>query len=457
MPASILIGFFPIFFIAYWFLGRHTGARNLLLLAAGYLVYAWGHPGWLILLLALTALDYVIQKQVYPIPGLRKAGLIAGLVGNLGVWLCCKYAGSLLAWLGISQSMPAAIPLGFSFYMLRKVSYLLEMYNGRLHLPHTFLDYALYVSFLPQLISGPIEKPQRLLPQITQPIRWDWGLVSRAAPLLVMGLLKKMVIADNLNLIVTRIFNLELPSRLLLAAGSIGYAFQLYADFSGYTDLSRGLACLLGYETSENFNNPYAALTPQDFWNRWHITFSVFLRDYLFFPLRRLMLSMKSGFRSFLAGLLPPLLIMLASGIWHGNGWTFLLWGGFHGLLIAGYQALHVDKALQRANPLVKLIAWGILFPLIIFGWGLFRANNLPWFIRALQKGPWGASGNLLIVFLSVMAMIVIFCVPLLLHWLLEAAGRLKRFLMPVYLAAAVVLLILFAGSGLQDFVYAGF
>ena len=452
-----LLSLIPLFLIAFWLAGRHVAVRNLLLLAAGYLVVAWGHPGWLLLLVVLTLIDYVILSRVYPVPKLKKAGLAAGLVINIGAWLCFKYAGSLWGWLGMNLPASAAIPLGLSFYMLRKVSYLLEAYHGRLPASHNVLDYALYVAFLPQLVSGPIEKPQRLLPQISHASRWDWGLVSRALPMLVMGLLKKMVIADNLNMIVTRIFNLDLPSRLLLAAGSLGYAFQLYADFSGYTDLSRALALLLGFETSENFNSPYAALTPQDFWNRWHITFSVFLRDYIFFPLRRFLLSTQWGSRVFLAGFLPPMLAMLASGIWHGTGWTFLLWGSFHGLLIVGYQVLHVDRALQGARLPSRVIAWSIMFSLIVFGWGLFRASSLPWFIHTMLDGPWGASGNLLIAFLSVMAMIVAFCIPLLLRRLLKATGRLKRILMPAYLAAAVVLLIIFAGSGLQDFVYAGF
>jgi Predicted membrane protein involved in D-alanine export len=191
-----------------------------------------------------------------------------------------------------------------------------------------------------------------------------------------------MAVADNLGIIVERIFRLDLPSRMLLTAGSLGFAFEIYADFSGYTDLSRGFAGLLGFETSQNFNQPYLAINLQDFWQRWHMSLSNWLRDFIFFPLRRALLKI-SGCRRGLADWAAPLATMLVSGFWHGWGWTFVAWGLYHGLLLA------IDRKVQRfrkreLNLYQMCLQRGFTFMLVLAGWSIFRAPSLGWLMRSL-------------------------------------------------------------------------
>lgn len=441
----------PCLLLLYWLTRRQPRWNNLLLLAGGYALYSWGHLGWGLLLFLLSGLDYLIARTVFPLSNLRKAALVFSLAVNIGVWLTFKYGTSLESgWLA-----DFGMPLGISFYLLRKLAFLLDSYRGRLTQPLRFVDYALYVSFYPQIFSGPIERPGQFLTQLERPRELRWDQIARAFPLLLLGLFKKMAIADNLGIIVDRIFRLDLPSRLLFAAGSFGYAFELYADFSGYTDLSRGAACLLGFETSPNFDHPYLALTPQDFWNRWHMTFSHWLRDYVFFPLRRWLLQTAEG-QPWLADWGAPILTMLLSGLWHGTGWTYLLWGLYYGLLLAVCQVSGWRRVESKAWPL-RVVSWAGTFALVAAGWGLFRAPSLAWLAQVVLHAPWGASGNNRIALLGVAPMILVYSAPLALLALVERSGPARRYLEPLYYALLAALLVVFSASGLQDFVYTAF
>ena len=441
----------PFLLLLYWLTRRSPRWNNLLLLLGGYGLYSWGHLGWGLLLFLLSALDYWIVQKAFPNTNLRKAALIFSLAVNIGAWLLFKYGASLdSGWLA-----EFGVPLGISFYLLRKLAFLLDSYRGRLTQPLSFVDYALYVSFYPQIFSGPIERPARFLAQLAQPRDLRWHTIARAFPLLLLGLFKKMAIADNLGIIVDRIFRLDLPSRLLFAAGSFGYAFELYADFSGYTDLSRGAACLLGFETSPNFDHPYLALTPQDFWNRWHMTFSHWLRDYVFFPLRRWLLQ-SMGKQRRLADWAAPILTMLLSGFWHGTGWTYLLWGLYYGLLLAICQVSDWGRVNAKPWPM-RVVSWTGTFVLVVAGWGLFRAPSLAWVANVFLRAPWGASGNNRIALLGVVPMILVYSSPLALLALVERSGPARRYLEPVFYALLGAVLVVFSASGLQDFVYTAF
>jgi alginate O-acetyltransferase complex protein AlgI len=443
----------PLILIAYYFTSRFLLVNNLILLAGGLLLYSWGHPAWGLLLFFLTALDYLLVKVLFPSKKYRKFALGIGLVVNISTWLLCKYSSSISGgWI-----MSVGLPLGITFYMLRKISYLLDAYSGKFNLPHNFLDYALYVSFFPQIYSGPLERADDFIAQIRKPRSLAWDHLAKALPLLLMGLFKKIVVADNLKMIVTRIFNLDSPSRLLLAAGSFGFAFEIYADFSGYTDISRGFSYLLGFETSENFNSPYLALSFQDFWNRWHITFSSWLRDYIFFPLRRLSLQLSGERTKILADLLPPVMTMLVSGIWHGTGWTYLAWGLYHGVWMAVFQVSGLNRAAAGGNRFNKVILWVVTFTLIVFGWAIFRAPNLAWLLNVLVHSTWGVSGDQKIALLSIVPMIFIYILPLLLQYLIKVSGKARSVLEPAFYAVVLTLLVIFAASGVQDFVYTTF
>lgn len=441
----------PALLLVYWLTCRNLRVNNLVLLIGSYWLYSWGHPLWGLLLFCLSWLDYWLVRKLFASAKYRRAALYLGLVINVGAWLLVKYGSST----GTGALTSFGFPLGMSFYLLRKLSYLLDSYRGNFSRPHSFIEYALYVSFYPQILSGPIERPEMFVAQLQQPRSLTWERTSHAFPLLLMGLFKKMVIADNLGMIVDRIFRLDAPSRLMLAAGSLGFTFELYADFSGYTDLSRGFACLLGFETSENFDHPYLALTPQDFWNRWHMTLSQWLRDYIFFPLRRWLLR-KAGGSRWLVDWTVPIITMLLSGLWHGTGWTYLLWGFYYGLLLAFCQVSGWNRV--RDQPwFVKGLSWAITFALIVLGWSIFRAPSLTWLVEIWLHSPWGASGNNLIALLSVLTMIAVYALPLLLQLLVSRTGHARRILEPAFYALLAAILVIFSASGLQDFVYTAF
>ncbi len=439
----------PLMLVVYWITSKKAKLNNFLLLLFGFFLYSWGHPLWSLLLTLLTVLNYLFiwlwsKKKT-------KIILIMTMLMNITAWLFSKYYNSWGGFFGVSLGFP----LGISFYILRIMAYLLDSFKGKNKTLHGFVEYALYISYYPQIFSGPVEKPGDFLERIHKPRQFDWNMITSALPLLFMGVFKKIVVADNLGMIVDRIFRLEQPSRLMLAAGSLGFTFEIYADFTGYTNISRGFSYLLGIETSENFNHPYIALTPQDFWNRWHITFSTWLRDYVFFPLRRWALGALGGSRV-LVDFFTPVITMLVSGFWHGTGWTYLVWGLFYGLLLAIYQTLGLNR-LAVKNSLTKIISWMVMFGLIVIGWMVFRAPNLGWLIQVIRFSPWGGSGNQLIALLGVMTMILMYITPLLLYSLVKKSGKMREFLEPIYYALAVVILAIFVASGLQDFVYTTF
>jgi D-alanyl-lipoteichoic acid acyltransferase DltB (MBOAT superfamily) len=260
------------------------------------------------------------------------------LILNLGVLAFFKYYNffsedfaELVNSLGIQGDIfliKILLPAGLSFYTLRKLGYMIDVSRGILQPSRSLINFALYVSFFPQIVAGPIDRPQKLLPQIEATRLWRMDLLYSAWPLILMGLFKKIVIANSVSPIIDRIFHLEEPTFLLATVGALGFTLQILADFSAYTDLSRGVAFLLGFDTSENFKSPYLSLTPTDFWNRWHITLSTWLRDYIFFPVRRSLLKRQNHLPNLLVQAGPPLITMLLCGLWHGAGWTFILWGG---------------------------------------------------------------------------------------------------------------------------------
>ena len=194
----------------------------------------------------------------------------------------------------------------------------MDIYRKTVDIEENFIQFALYIAFFPQVIAGPIESHRKFMPQINEIRKWSSHYFQSAWPLLVMGFFKKIVIADNIKIIVDKIYLLEQPSKFLLIVGTLAFTLQILMDFSAYTDLSRGLAYLLGLETSKNFQNPYLALTPTQFWDRWHITLSDWLRDYIFFPLRRHAMRAYRKRYQYFAILIPPIIAMLVSGLWHG-------------------------------------------------------------------------------------------------------------------------------------------
>jgi alginate O-acetyltransferase complex protein AlgI len=251
---------------------------------------------------------------------------------------------------------------------------------------------------------------------------------------------------------VDRIFSLKEPTLALLFIGSLGFALQILADFSAYTDLARAVARLFGFETSENFRSPYLSLTPTDFWNRWHITLSTWLRDYIFFPLRRALL--RSRLPRFMIDALPPLVTMFVSGLWHGAGWTYVVWGLSYGVLIVIYQAIGMGGAWKPASKWTGFAAWLVMFAFIIFSFAIFRTPSLGWLGSVLTSGQWGGSADHLAVTVSTLSLMAFYAAPLIMKMLMDRRLPLDSFWHDLYYVAATVAMLAYLNSAAPDFIY---
>ena len=453
------LAFFLIVLAVYWLLRKHTW-QNVFLLAAGYVFYAWTHP-WYAILLGLSTLgDYGIALAMSK--SARKNGwLAASLALNLLVLGFFKYynffipqvAGSL-ASLGIETNawmVKVLLPAGLSFFTLKKLGYVLEVWKENLQPTSNLVSFALFVSFFPQINAGPIDRAQKLLPQIDAPRLWKAGNFYRAWPLLVMGFFKKFVVANGVSATVGRIFHIAEPTGELALAGALGFSLQVLADFSAYTDIARGIALLMGFETSENFRAPYLSLTPTEFWNRWHMTLSFWMRDYIFFPLRRKL--MRARLPSWLTDALPPFITMLVSGIWHGAGWTFAAWGAWYGILIVLYQAAGIRGDFNPSNPFKRALSWLVMFVFINFGWLLFSAPSLAWVGRAFTN-PFLGTLEEQSVALLMFTLTAVFSVPMLAKHLLDRHVKSDSILHSLFYALATVVMIVYVNSATPDFVY---
>ncbi|RPI91978.1 MAG: MBOAT family protein [Chloroflexi bacterium] len=454
--------FFAILFIAYWFM-RERRWQNLLLLVASYVFYGWLTPWYAVLLGASTLGDFILARRMRQRTDKTKVYLGLSLILNLGVLAFFKYysffnsqvaealtgAGLPVNWLFINVFLPA----GLSFYTLKKLAYMFDVSRGLLEPSDDLVAFGLYVSFFPQIVAGPIDRYQKLMPQIQQKRVWQAEFFYSAWPLLVTGFFKKIVVADTIRSVVDRIFALNEPSMLLVIAGALGFTLEILADFSAYTDLARGIAQLLGFNTSENFNKPYLSLTPTEFWNRWHITLSIWLRDYIFFPVRRALLRRRQPLPAWLNQSIPPLVTMFISGIWHGAGLTFVVWGIYYGVLIAGCQLVGLRGDWQPAGRLKSFFAWLVMFAFIAFGWLIFRAPSLSWLLDVFQHSEWTHGQADLIVALTVLSMTLAYSLPIYIKHLLDEYVP-GGFVHSFYYAALTIGIVIFTSSVTSDFIY---
>ncbi|RJP82412.1 MAG: MBOAT family protein [Candidatus Zixiibacteriota bacterium] len=372
-----------------YYLLRHR-EQNFFLLAASYLFYAWWDWRFLGLLLTTTLVDYMVGLRLAAPgpPGRRRAWLLLSLGVNLGILGTFKYynfffdsAVDLLGFIGLGGgdhlTLRFLLPVGISFYTFKSLSYTIDVYRGTGPATRNLAHYALYVAFFPQLVAGPIDRAWKMLPQFEKPRVITWGLLEKGLLLILLGYLKKVVIADNLGLLVYQCFNRpEAMSSLSLALGVYYFAFQIYFDFSGYTDIARGIAHLLGMNLMINFRQPYFSQSIREFWTRWHISLSRWLRDYVYTPL-----SYHRGLNRVGRNLL---ITMALCGLWHGATWNFVLWGVFFGVLQWMEWPLLRRRGEDFPNPPRTLGQWpgailrmAVVFHLVCLSWILFRAPDL--------------------------------------------------------------------------------
>jgi alginate O-acetyltransferase complex protein AlgI len=367
-------------FVAYWVL-RNQRARMLVLLCASIYFYARWNV-WLVGLVLGTALfDYWIAIRIEDTadPHRRRLYLTASLCVTLGLLAFFKYTNFLvsLSWpalhlLGAAVDPPfyrIVLPLGISFYTFETVSYVVDVYRRRLPAERKLLDYSLFLLFFPHLIAGPIVRPADFLPQLRVLQRFDWTRMELGLRFFLLGFIKKAVIADQVALLVDPVY--AAPSDYTtgaLWAATVGYAIQIYCDFSGYSDMAIGCAHAFGLRLPQNFDLPYFSLNIAEFWRRWHISLSTWLRDYLYIPLGGNRGSSFDTYRNLLV-------TMLLGGLWHGAAWTFVFWGAYHGVLLALHRALPWPRWLGQ--PAFAPLRAGVTFLCVCLGWVLFRARSL--------------------------------------------------------------------------------
>ncbi|TPE43067.1 MBOAT family O-acyltransferase [Pontibacter mangrovi] len=380
--------FFPVVVTLYFLLPPNR--RWILLLVASYYFYMSWKAAYAIILVISTLIDYSCSRMMgrYEDKAKRKPWLWLSLVSNLGILLLFKYynffndsARGVAEALNVPYAMPAfelLLPMGISFYTFQTMSYSIDVYNGRIKPERHLGIFALFVTFFPQLVAGPIERAGNLLGQLRQHHDFNYARVVAGLRRMAWGFFKKIVIADNLALMVNQVYNnptdFEGFSHIL---ASVFFAFQIYCDFSGYSDIAIGAAQVLGIRLMENFRSPYFAKSIPEFWSRWHISLSTWFRDYLYIPLGgNRVVKWRWYYNLFI--------VFMVSGLWHGASWTFVIWGALHGI----YQVFGILTKAQRnafvrqigltAHPqLYKWVQVLTVFFLVCFSWIFFRANTI--------------------------------------------------------------------------------
>jgi alginate O-acetyltransferase complex protein AlgI len=465
----IYILFLTLVTLAYWRLGWRQ--QNIMLLAASYVFYGWWDVRFLALIATSTVVDFYCAKAIAASGDShrRRAMLILSLVVNLGFLAIFKYFNffvdsfaSTLEAIGFHQTPVAVLrillPPGISFYTFQEVAYIVDVYKRKLPPSESLIDYALFVSLFPHLIAGPIQRPSHLLPQVQSPRRFDRDRFFDGLLLILSGLFRKAVIADNCALLADAAFSGRMgpPSFAVVAIGTYAFAWQIYGDFSGYSDIARGSAQLLGFHFMVNFRQPYLATSLQDFWRRWHISLSTWLRDYLYIPLGGNRDGEARTYRNLM-------LTMLLGGLWHGANWTFVVWGGIHG---AGLSVERFVRRLfsrdEQAEPALwtpgAWISRVFIFHLVCLAWVFFRAPSIGeavTFLRGLGSFVWIPEYGTALRFLA------LFSIPLFIvdlfnesrreEYLFERTNEMRRVAVGICLMAAVTLL---AANQLNAFIY---
>ena len=383
---SGLFLFIFVAFLALYLLLRRTTTLRILYVVAFSLFFYYKSSGIYFLLLVFAAVsDYLIAHSIARTKDVRtkKRWVAASVVINLGMLGYFKYTNffveiaNSIVGAGFLDFQNIFLPVGISFFVFQSMSYTIDVYRGAIKPLDRWIDYIFYLSFFPQLVAGPIVRAKDFIPQIRKPMEVTQRMFGMAIGLIIIGLIKKAIISDYISLnFVDRIFDEPgLYSGFECLMGIYGYALQIYCDFSGYSDMAIGIALLLGFRFPKNFNAPYKSATITEFWRRWHISLSSWLRDYLYISLGG---NRKGKVRTYL----NLLLTMVLGGLWHGAAVRFVLWGALHGVALAVHKMWMAIVPWAKAkgddmNPVTRIIGWFITFNIVCLGWLLFRAEDM--------------------------------------------------------------------------------
>lgn len=389
--------FLVIVFVLYWFFKNNFKKQNIILLISSYVFYGWWDYRFLFLIAFSTVVDFFLAKKISKIEHnkKRKFYLSISVFINIGLLFFFKYYNFFLdtfiesfTFFGTSISanrLNIILPVGISFYTFQTLSYTIDVYRNKLKATNNFIAFASFVSFFPQLVAGPIERATNLLPKFTTFRHFTYKESKLAVQLIVWGFFKKLVIADNAAVIVDGIFsNYDTQSSLSLWVGAILFSFQIYADFSGYSDIAIGTAKLFGIDLMTNFKFPYFSKNLIDFWRRWHISLSTWFRDYVYFPLG-------GSKQKELITVRNIAIVFLISGFWHGANWTFIFWGTIHAFIFI--VVFYFKKYLPKFQ--LNFFSTMYTFFVVTIAWVFFRANTIATSFNYVQKMFTFSSGKM--------------------------------------------------------------
>ena len=415
--SAAYVVFLSLVALVYWRLAFRP--QNRFLLAASYFFYGWWDWRFLILMAGSTLVDYYIARAIGRASKerVRRSLLILSLALNFSFLAVFKYFNffadsfsHVAMFIGLKDVPPVVwriiLPPGISFYTFQEVAYIVDVYHRRVEAADSLIDYALFISLFPHLIAGPIQRPSHLLPQVQRERVWNSAKAFDGLVLILEGLFRKVVIADNCALLANAAFggHFGAPNTMTVLLGTYAFAWQIYGDFSGYSNIARGSAQILGFHFMVNFRQPYLAQSLQDFWRRWHISLSTWLRDYLY-------IGLGGNRRGTVRTYMNLMLTMLLGGLWHGASWTFVIWGGIHGLGLAVER--YISSAFRRhtvEDSPSFLGRWGrrvFVFHLVCFAWIFFRITSFRGAleqISALRHWHWANEYGVATVFLSTYA-----------------------------------------------------
>ncbi|MBP9193635.1 MAG: MBOAT family protein [Saprospiraceae bacterium] len=387
--STTFLVFFAIVYVLYWLANKHLKLQNVLLLLASYVFYGWWDWRFLSLIFISSLIDYYAAQKMEQKPEQSKRWLMVSLVCNLGMLSLFKYynffASSftdmtrMFGWEPNDLTLNIILPVGISFYTFQTLSYTIDVYRKNLKPTKDLLAFLTYIAFFPQLVAGPIERASSLLIQIEKKrvFRKDWfneGIVQ-----IFVGLFRKVVIADTLGIYVDAVYgDIGINNSASILLATVLYAFQIYYDFAGYSDIAIGTAKMMGFRFCQNFNLPYFSKSLTEFWRKWHMSLSYWLRDYLYISLGGNRKGIKITYRNLM-------LTMLLGGLWHGSSWNFIIWGGIHGLFLS-IEKYTMNKSWFTAIRKWSLPAYVYTFGVVVFSWIFFRAQSLDMAFTAISK-----------------------------------------------------------------------
>ena len=392
--------------LLYWLLPLKK--QNILLLAVSYYFYAFVEIKLAIILAIYSVMTYLFGLLIERDRSHAKIYLLFSIFGAIGTLGYFKYSNffisqvtKLISGYGLEinlATLDIIIPIGISFYAFQSLSYVIDVYNKKTNSRNNIIDVALFVSFFPQLLSGPIERSNKLLTQFENKRTYNIENITSGLALISWGFFQKLVIADNVGKICDSIFSADSPGFGLFWTGVLAFSVQIFADFSAYTDIARGSSRILGIELSKNFNNPWLSNSPTNFWKRWHITLSSWLRDYVYIPLG-------GNRKGTMIAIRNVIIVFLLGGIWHGASWNFVIWGFYHAVLVITETFVKQFQFVLRIPRILKVVLTTILF---MFGWSFFRESDISYIIN---NGFTGSPNTLFTLHLLVL--IFIYTIPM--------------------------------------------